>query len=94
MATFKVGQRVRKIGPLVREGPRAVWAQVVPLGAVGAIQAVGPDVDGREYTVTYDAYGPHHGAMGYQLAPLTDPGTDAFIEKIKKLEPLREPATV
>jgi hypothetical protein len=27
----------------------------------------------------------------YQLAPLTDPGADAFIERIKKLKPYDEP---
>lgn len=88
MATFKVGQRVRKVAMNQRDD----WMQVVPIGMEGVITAIGdPLGDGREYTVNYGSRfdGDGHAAMGWQLAPLTDPGVEAFLESLKRLG--REP---
>jgi hypothetical protein len=102
MATFKVGQRVRKVAyrQLLHE-PHAV---VVPIGAEGVIRGF-YDGFGGLWLVEYPGYSPsrHHIECGFgpyfyneaqQLTPLTDPHADAFIEGIKKLKPYEEPKVV
>ena len=93
MATFKVGQRVKKVEdvhPLDVRGPRA--SVYVPNGAVGTVTATSADFG--DYLVRYDRYPSSHSsgtfaALSYQLAPLTDPRAEQFIESLKKLG--REP---
>ncbi len=87
MATFKVGQRVKIIGPL-------------PLGQkhfedVETSITGGPFVsfDGEEaWHTAYSDADHKRGVLAANLAPLTDPKADEFIERIKKLE--REPISI
>lgn len=86
---FKVGQRVRKVAV-------STWGErLVPIGATGTIVGIDPDHD-YDWRVEYDGYKPLRPwrtfyAYSWMLAPLTDPGADAFIERIKKLKPYDEP---
>ena len=72
MATFHVGQRVKRIG----EG------MFIPLGSEGTI--ISPVYDGLcQWRVAFD--GLHEwNCVQENLAPLTDPKADEFIERIKK----------
>jgi hypothetical protein len=97
VATFKVRQRVRIVAPdsefVGREGTVTRICVSEPL--------MFNDTWTREpivYCVCVDGYGAwdHESGMelGYKpsdLSPLTDPGADAFIERIKKLKPYDEP---
>lgn len=92
MATFKVGQRVRIV--------RSRWAFRV--GAQATIIALHRSTwrtDGRTgdaWDLDVDGVG-RIGVHGHQiayfsdeLAPLTDPKADAFLDSIRKLKPLHE----
>jgi hypothetical protein len=88
MATFKVGDRVRKIALSLREGER------VPLGSVGVIVGTAEQW-GYEWRVEYEppiytgAYD-FNVAHSWMLAPLTDPRCSEFIadmERFSKLVP-------
>lgn len=91
MATFKVGDRVRVIalrpvtfrtrvrvgmqGRIVQAGPVETWGGHMAEWAV--------DLD--------DVWQELFGLDSWELAPLTDPKADEFIERIKKLKPYDEP---
>ena len=91
MAVFKVGQRVRVIAS---DLPR--WSYLI--GREGVIEVA--NVIPWEWIVRIDA--PHlepdptmRGCFGFhshELAPLTDPGAESFIAKLKKLgsEPVND----
>ncbi|MCK9361952.1 hypothetical protein M0Q28_07085 [Patescibacteria group bacterium] len=85
MATFKVGQRVRFIGSCFSGAP--------PIGAEGVVFSLEADVE-WDCVVDFPAFPdyvnrdlpPTHYLMDFSmLTPLTDPGADAFMERIKKL---------
>lgn len=88
MATFKVGQRVKRVShptTSANDTPMPIGATgtvLRPVDAVGCVR-VRADSDGLSW-----------GCMAYTLAPLTDPGADAFIERIKKLKVYDEPLVV
>jgi hypothetical protein len=85
MAKFKAGDRVKKVAP----PPDGI--NDVPMGATGVV--IGPGVfSGDYYLVDFSPVGLDNANMAaYQLAPLTDPKADAFIEQVKKWKP--EPET-
>jgi hypothetical protein len=88
MATFKVGQRVRVVAALskirgeqgvithISHGPLLTWGDVWEEGLrhYVTIDGRGPLVDGRPR-----AY------FSHEIAPLTDPKADAFLESIRQL---------
>ena len=98
MSAFKVGQRVRIIylPPTAPKYAKPMW------GRTGTINAIPSHNPGSDCDVAID--GVSGIAMGFmfdsfyakffQLAPLTDPGADAFIESVKQLKPLNGPVTV
>ena len=87
MATYKVGQRVR-IVKSVAFHPMAVGHEAVVTGIRGDM-ADAYCVDIINYPPN-DPFG--YWAHGYQLAPLTDPGADAFLSRLNKLgsEPIHD----
>ena len=92
MATFRVGQRVKKVQMYGAYSPR----ETVPLGTQGIIVGA-PGMAFWDYDVKYDGLPPErtygsYGADEHMLAPLVDPAADAFMERIKRLE--REPVNV
>lgn len=90
MATFKVGDRVRKICPLRDEDlARLERHSCIPVGEVGTIHSPGETLDWR---VRWDGYGVvspcgrRYAAMEYQLAPLTPPAEDTWAaDKVREL---------
>ena len=95
MATFKVGQRV-KIVSLAGWDPGETGGP--PLGAEGIVVEVDcgcwryiVDMPGYLHQPTDMEQQTHWGFDGPELAPLTDPGADAFLERIRKLKPYDEP---
>lgn len=96
MATFKVGQRVKVIGHVLEPGNMDLRGHEGVITGFEASREHGPI--NLTVVVRLDIDHPWMG-NGFcfapeELAPITDPLADAFIERIKKLEPLREPATV
>lgn len=97
MATFKVGQRVRivKGGNTGAQGTILSPLQRLRLEHIRTLEV--RDVDAHH--VAIDGVPIPHGYVQPWafppdfLSPLTDPKADAFMERIKKLEPLpvREP---
>lgn len=88
MATFKVGQRVRKIAH-----GNLPWHRGVPIGTTGTILRTAQHF-GAEWEMSYDGMPPPplaYVANSDMLAPLIDPLADAFVERIKKIA--REPIT-
>lgn len=101
MAIFKVGQRVRVV--------RALGQEVAPVpdgyeisnhnGKQGTVVDINsPRALGR-FCIQVELDGEDNFLMGFlccadELEPLTDPLADAFIERIKKLQPLKEPSHV
>jgi hypothetical protein len=81
MATFKVGQRVRKIAAM-RPGDFMGRVHRVPHGAEGVVTH-GVDWTGM-LEVQFDGFPPLWG-FPYQLAPLTDPGAERFLASLRKL---------
>jgi hypothetical protein len=75
MATYRIGQRVKKIRD--REAcdynPWRAWCPV-PVGALGVVE----QVFSNEIAVIYDGYGERY-CKFYMIAPLTDPRAEAFI---------------
>ena len=74
MATFKVGQRVRIVySKWGLEGRETIIHRIPSLRADSDCDFF---LDGERWAANFSS-----------LAPLTDPGADAFIERIKKLKP-------
>lgn len=98
MATFKVGQRVRVANPHpAREAMRGLEGVVNRIGVHGYAWAA--TIHGADAAMaraghiflsssSTDSWAFYEG----ELAPLTDPKADAFIEQIKRLKP--EPESV
>lgn len=91
MATFKVGQRVKKIA----HDPERMHRMLVPVGASGVILAASswhPDAWVVDFPgcASTDPYWVNFHLMSFQIAPLTDPKADAFLESIRKMKPLHE----
>jgi hypothetical protein len=88
MATFKVGDRVR----VVAVDGTATDALIVPIGAEGVVMDAGGDWC-WQYGVELPGHMPSRGGLwGFNaehLAPLTDRGADAFMERLRNLG--REP---
>jgi hypothetical protein len=89
MATFKVGQRVKRIGGCIDASYPAA-----PVGLEGTVltaarQALGCTPGTLILDVRFDD-GREWACVPHSLAPLTDPAADAFVERIKRME--REPA--
>ncbi len=88
MATFKVGQRVKVVGHVLEPG------NMDYRGHEGVITGFEPPEavhNGLSIAVQIDRV-PHSWCFApHELAPLTDPKADEFIEKVKNWEPLREP---
>jgi hypothetical protein len=80
MATFKVGQRCKYVSGLL--SPK------LPIGAEGTVAGF----NSFGYTVNFDLYEDGWEVYSTSIAPLTDPGADAFIERIKRLgrEPIND----
>jgi hypothetical protein len=91
MATFKVGQRVRLLFH-----SRNVDKGSPPIGSVGTIVgALNMIFDGSmRHEVAWDSFPTRLRIFSIpeQLAPLTDPGADAFLAHIKRLgsEPVND----
>lgn len=94
MSDLRIGQRCRLVN--VRDAPNPDWRgcegdEVTILGLPGSCLEW-PD----KYEVTMPAHHPggHSGYFTHRenLRPLTDPGADAFLERIRKLgrEPINE----
>ncbi len=96
MATFKVGQGVKKVSH--RIGGSGGWG--APIGAEGVIGSAPDDPENRgQWGVLWDGYQSTHDTheycvAAYMIAPLTDPKADAFIESLKKMKPYMEPSIV
>ena len=92
MATFKVGQRVRVMRQTnaIRDGVLAGREGVIVLkGGHGSLTD-------RDWTVELPGTLNSRGTSVWcfnsdQLAPLTDPKADAFIEQVKRWKPEPEP---
>ena len=82
MATFKVGQRVRVV---CETGPDDCSHLIGRETTILRIDTSDPD--GCIYDVIFD--GQIIGFRAAELAPLTDPDAEKFIERIKRME--REP---
>ncbi len=97
MATFKVGQRVKRIRS---ECSDPILSGVIPIGATGTV--TGPAVRDGFYCVNWDRITTTaDGWAGWSLAPLTDPGADAWatdaVRKVTKpqhVEPVAPPIPV
>lgn len=87
MAIFRVGQRVRFTGK-TSDFLGGLGLQV-KAGDCGTI--IHKDPRGwRDWSVQFDGLPRWVGADNWQLAPLTDPKADEFIESVKKWGPLHE----
>jgi hypothetical protein len=86
MATFKVGQRVKR----VRAWPDLNLSPDVPLGAEGVVTGLwngGAPLDGHAYYFVRRSGGySGNGMLDESLAPLTDPKADEFVRRVT--EPL------
>ncbi len=95
MATFKVGQRVKNItddSPI--GGHDEDSTTFIPIGAEGTINEGPVIVDGYvAYGVNFDCDPDLAGVWCayFELAPLTDPGFDAFMERV--MQPIKEPVS-
>lgn len=89
MATFRVGQKVRIIAGIY---PEIIGDEVEILGPLEQLAGW----PAAHHRISTPPHAPHS-SMWYaeprHLAPLTDPKADAFIESIKKLQPLKEPVS-
>jgi len=94
MATFRVGDRARLVNCENAGNPafRGCSGDEVAILALPGCNPIWPD----EYEITrpasYTSYGGFFYAPAYHLAPLTDPGADAFLARLKKLgsEPVND----
>ena len=98
MATFKVGQRARIVGPCDSKfiGLEAVYEAHEPLPGAVLQEDCLVRIPGLINYAGHDCYN----AKRATLVPLTDPGADAFMERMRKLDrepvnaPVRAPETV
>ena len=89
MAAFRIGQRVRIVSATPPEGNKYIGMQGV---------IVGPYWGGRDWVVEFGRFmhqptnlPPSQGCFfTHDLAPLTDPKADQFIENIKRLKPYED----
>ena len=87
MATFKVGQRVKVIA--ISPGD---WGTKCRVGDEGIVVAPRyPMKFGHEWCVYIERLQHEYEFYSYELAPLTDPKADEFIERIKKMKVYDEP---
>jgi hypothetical protein len=78
-STFKVGQRVKMVRKMaLSDRHTGLEGDHIPIGAIGTV-IDGPTWPGT-ICVVMDGY-----------VPLTDPGADAFMERMRKLKPYDEP---
>jgi hypothetical protein len=82
---FKVGQRVKYVS--------GILSPEVPIGAEGTVIGAALLVK-NDYAVDFDGIPPPVGCGPWEvyassIVPLTDPGADAFMERMRKLG--REP---
>lgn len=97
MATFKVGDRVRIVNSrcgksiwIGKEG--AIW-KIEPGGWCRMMIARGMPPDAMAYSVCIDGVGelsPKGFEIAFEahnLAPLSDPKADEFVERIRKMKP-------
>lgn len=82
MATFKVGQRVRIIAGHGLELP-CIGQEGTVVGDAGPSGLYEVLVDGVALPAEADSWL----WFANELAPLTDPGADAFLESIRKMKP-------
>lgn len=85
MATFKVGQRVRRIGQGSEPhifGSTGQCGVVTGFGYAGQIGALDVRYDDGLHAISCEAS---------RFAPLTDPSADAFVSRMKNLKPYEEP---
>ncbi len=91
MATFKVGDKVRVV-----RSDFARWSYLV--GMEGVVVRPGSywdwivSIPGAPRLETLSDLGDAFGFYSHELAPLTDPGADAYIERVKSWKP--EPVEV
>ncbi|MCK9361906.1 hypothetical protein M0Q28_06850 [Patescibacteria group bacterium] len=91
MATFKVGDRARIVDAADLDCPQWVGCEVTILRCPGWHPLYPND-----YEITRPStevlYAATYGAPGHHLAPLTNPGADAFVERMKRLgrEPIND----
>lgn len=88
MATFKAGDRVKR----VKKFSSSSFGEIGWTATVVTPWESNPEAQGM--AVLYDNGTLVRGCEPQHFAPLTDPLAEQFIERIKKLEPLREPQTV
>lgn len=93
MTTFKVGQRVRivRVGPTCRPVVRALVGRegtivAIPSNSYFAVAECDVEIDGAPATSLGFDDKPFASRFD-NLAPLTDPKADAFIESVKKWKP-------
>ena len=80
MATFKVGDRVRKVRPAF------FGNNGIPVGSTGTIVHVGHGATCCEWSVCYDCQPDYTcGANREWIAPLTDPNSEWADQQIQKL---------
>lgn len=90
MATFKVGQRVKRIShPMLPHQQGLAEHTPLPLGAEGIVTEVT-----RHIWVRVDGTSTVWPCFPHTLAPLLDPKADQFMETVKKWKPLYEPPRV
>ena len=88
MATFRVGQRVKRVGDPMPGDPVGYASNTcMPLGATGIVTRLSTETTWVRNDVTNKEWPCFH----HTLAPLTDPKADAFIESIKQMKPYSEP---
>lgn len=89
MATFKVGQRVKRIS-----GAKGAAYDFAPADQEGVIVGLpGWVCKFALWPVRFDS-GKQWDCVAESLVPLSDPGADAFMESLRKLKPLHEEPTV
>ena len=91
MAKFKVGDRARIIDAPDMMRRHWIGCEVTILQLPGW-SVIYPNDYEISCPATEMREGPAYGAPAHHLAPLTDPGVDAFMERIKRLanEPINE----
>lgn len=86
MATFKIGQRVRIQAHARPERVRGMEGVIVANGTIYPWVVTLANTGGLPHSITGST---NDWSMSEdEIAPLTDPGADAFMERIKNLQPL------
>jgi hypothetical protein len=88
MAQFHVGQRVRVVAVEPDCGPLSRKA-LGECGRISGIGATSASLESMDYSVSLDKLGDGYCFNSCHLTPLTDPGADAFLARIKRIA--REP---